>query len=505
MKQLASSACLLMACLSMVGPSLAPAAEAHWIHSSAGSLDLVSDAPAKQALEMLGVFEQFRHALGESVGKPDMATRPGTRLLVLKQGAQPGPAVKGRNRYIIELNAEAAIPPSVFRAATRLLLQQNVTRLPAEIESGMETFFSTIEVRGSHVIWGAPPPVSERNLDWARIHLLATKPEYYGKLKILLFNLRNGIDEEPAFKNAIGKSAREFSQEADEYWKRGVFTTADGPSRPLNALRDLKVQQLLPADAELAMADLLNAKSEGEYQALIKQNRHTTEAYEGLALLALRADDTDKAKDYMTQATDAGSENADIWVEYAKIGPNRGESVARALELDPHNPEAHYLAGLQKDDPEQLKQAANLAPQNVEYWDALAQSYVGKGKYPEAGRAWRAAELASVDPKQRVQMRERWLGIENRKLDFEENERRRTSDEKEQDINRLKTQALAELHAAEAKVNGKTKVDPGVPVVPWEDVQPHPFRRRCEAGGLPRETDAGGAAGCRRYPTEACR
>ncbi len=374
---------------------------------------------------------------------------------------------------MISLPADGNIPPAVFRDATRLLLKQNLTRLPPDISAGMETFFSTIEVRGAHVFWGAPPPASERDLNWARIHLLATKPEYYGKLKILLFNLRNGIDEDPAFRNAIGKSAREFSEEADAYWKRGVFNTADGPGRALNAVRDTKVQILTAADARLAIADLLDSKSESEYQALIKDNRHTTEAYEGLGLLALRANDIDKAKEYFAQATDAGSENAEVWVEYAKIGPNRGESVARALELDRDNPEAHYLAGLQKDDPEQLKVAANLAPQNVEYWDALAQSYVGKGKYPEAGRAWRSAELAAVDPKEREQMRQRWLGIENRKLDFEDGERRRTAEEKEQELNRLKAEAHARVAAAENKYNnGVAKLDPNVPVVAWDDVHP---------------------------------
>lgn len=442
------------------------------MRSQLGSLEVLSDAGNKTGLEALGTFEEFRHALGESVGKPELRTHPSLRLLVMKDGRLPAAMVKGRDRYIVPLVADRGIPPSVFRDCTRLLLRQNVARLPDGITKGLEDFFSTIEVHGAHVVWGTPPPTSERTLDWARIHLLATKPEYYGKLKILLFNLQNGSDEDPAFRNAIGKSARDFAEEAEQYWKRGVFTTADGPSRPLNAQRDLKVQPLNAGDVRLAMADLMDDRSQAEYEALLKDNAHATAALEGLAWLALRRSDSEAAKDYLARATDAGSESAEIWVEYAKIGPNRGESVAKALELDPNNPEAHYLAGLQKDDPEQLKIAAKLAPQNVQYWDALAQSYVGLRKYPEAGKAWRAAEQAAVDPAERDKMRERWTGIEGRKLDSEENERRRVADEKQQEINRLKGQALAELHAAEAKFNGKSSIDPGVPVVPWEDAQP---------------------------------
>ena len=472
MRRFALFSCALFLSLA---PQQAVAAETRWIRSSIGTLDVVSDAPAKQTLDILGTFEEFRFALGESVGKKDMNAHPPLRLFVSKQRGEATTPILGRDRYVIPLTAEGGIPPAAFRAATRLLLQQNVTRLPAGIASGMETFFSTIEVHGAHVVWGAPPPSPERTLDWARIHLLATKPEYYGKLKILLFNLRNGIEEDPAFRNAIGKSASEFSREADAYWKAGVFGTADGPSRPLNARHDFKVEELSDFSARLARADFLDGGSEREYKALIKENRLLTEDYEGLAMLSLRAGDADAAKDYLAQATDAGSDNAQIWVEYAKVGPNRGESVAKALELDPNNAEAHYLAGLQKDDPEQLKIAAGLAPQNVGYWDELAQSYVGKGKYPEAGRAWRSAELAATDPAQREVMRQRWLGIENRKLDFEDNEKRRTADEKQQDINRLKTQALADLHAAEAKFNGKAAADPNVPVVPWDDVFPVHF------------------------------
>jgi hypothetical protein len=251
-----------------------------------------------------------------------------------------------------------------------------------------------------------------------------------------------------------------------------VFATADGPSRPLNAQRDLKVLPMASIDVRLAMADLMDDRSQSEYEALLKDSAHSTEALEGLAILALRRKDTEAAKDYLARATDAGSENADIWVEYAKIGPNRADSIAQALELDPKNAQAHYLAGLQRDDPEQLRAATKLEPQNVEYWDALAQSLVGQRKYPDAGKAWRSAELASTDPAQRDQMHQRWTSLEGRKLDFQDSERRRIAEEKQQELDRLKGKALADLHAAEAKINGKTAVDPGVPVVPWDDVQP---------------------------------
>jgi hypothetical protein len=118
-----------------------------------------------------------------------------------------------------------------------------------------------------------------------------------------------------------------------------------------------------------------------------------------------------------------------------------------------------------------LKTAAKLDPQNVAYWDALAQSYVGQRKYPEAEKAWRSAEQAANDPAEREKMHQRWTSIESRKLDFAEDERRRTAEEKQKELDRLKGNALAELHAAEAKINGKGSLDPAIPVVAWDDVQ----------------------------------
>ncbi len=78
----------------LIGLPLAFGAEPRWIQSNIGPLELVSDAPNKQALEILGTFEQFRNALGETVGKRDLTTHPSIRLLVLKAGASSGAPAK---------------------------------------------------------------------------------------------------------------------------------------------------------------------------------------------------------------------------------------------------------------------------------------------------------------------------------------------------------------------------------------------------------------------------
>jgi tetratricopeptide (TPR) repeat protein len=447
-------------------------AESKWIQSRSGPVEIYSDAGNKIALEKLGFFEQFRFALGTLVGKPDLNAEPPIRLLAMKDQSLPPSVTLGRDRIQIPIAAERPIPPSVFRDATRLLLEQNVSRLPPETEKGLEDFFSTIEVHGAHVVWGAPPPPAERNLDWARIQLLATKPEYYGKLKIVLFNLQNGIAGDPAYRNAIGKSKKEFDAELDAYFKAGVFSSSDGPGRPMNAQRDLAVKALDASDVQLAMADFLNSESRAAYESMIEGKRHYGEANEGLALLALRDNDQAAALKYLTNAVDAHSTNPAVWLAYAKLEtdrPKSNEAIEVAIELDPKLAEAHYMKGDRHHDLEELKKATSLNPRRSEYWNALAEVYLDNNRFPEAAKAYRAAEQAAADPAEKERMRKAWSRIETEKLDYQDSEKRRTTDEQQAELQKLKDKALADLHASEAKINKKLGGTTPETVVPWNE------------------------------------
>jgi hypothetical protein len=449
------------------------AADSKWIQSRSGPVEVVSDAGNRAALEKLGTFEEFRAALGILVGKPDLQMDPPIRLLVMKTPAYPAALTSGRDRLAIPLAAERPIPPSVFRDATRALLERNVARFSPETERGLEDFFSTVEVKGVHVLWGAPPPAAERTRDWARIQLLATKPEYYGKLKILLFNLQRGIADEPAYRNAIGKSKKEFETELDAYLKAGVFTASDGPSRPLNALRDFPVKPLDSGDAELAMADLLTAASRKQYEQMLGGKKYFAEANEGLALLAERDHDDAAARKYLAAATDAGSKNALVWLAYAKLEDDRvksNEAIEAALELDPNLAEAHYIKGERRHLLEELKKATSLDPNKPAYWDALALVYLDANQFPEAGRAWHAGEQAATDPAEKKHLHDQWAKIENERLDYQDSEKRRVTDEKQQELQRLKDKAATDLRAAEKKINAaQGGAQAGQVVVSWEE------------------------------------
>jgi hypothetical protein len=453
-------------------PNALLAADSKWIQGRSGPVEFYSDAGSKIALEKLGYFEQFRFALGTLVGKPDLNAEPPIRLLVMKNATLPSAMMPGRDRIAIPMNADRPIPPSVFKAATKLFLEQNVPRLPQEIEKGLEDFFSTVDVKGAHVVWGAPPPASERNLDWARIQLLATKPEYYGKLRILMFNLQKGIADEPAYRNAIGKSRKEFDAELEAYFKAGVFNSSDGPGRAFSAQRDVPVKALDSYDVDLAMADLLNGDSRAAYQRLIDNKRRIGAASEGLALLALRDHDEAAALTYLKASTEADSKSPAAWLAYAKLETDRplsNEAIEHALDLDPKLAEAHYMIGDRKHDLEELKKATSLNPRRWEYWNALGDVYLDNNKFPEAAKAYRAAEQAAADPKDQERMRKAWSRIEGEKLDYQDSEKRRVSDDQREELERLKAKALADLHSSEARINKRLGGSTPDKVVSWEE------------------------------------
>ena len=458
--------CLLLFPVSFVG------ADSKWIQSRSGPIEIYSDATPKIALEKLGAFEQFRFALGSLVGKPDLNAEPPIRLLAMKVLTLPEAVVNGRDRIVIPIAADKPIPGAVLREATRILLEQNVARLPPEIEKGLEEFFSTIEVKGAHTVWGGPPAATERTLDWARIQLLATKPEYAGKLRIVLANLQKGIADDPAYRNAIGKSKKEFDTELDAYLKAGVFSSTDGPGRAMNAQRDLTVKPLDAGDIQLAMADLLNAGSKAAYERMLGDKKHFADANEGLAMLALRDHDEASALKYLTSATDAGTINPAAWVAYAKLEPDRprsNDALEHALELDPKLAEAHFLLGDRKHNLDELKKATTLNPRRWDYWNSLGDVYLDNNQFPEAAKAYRAAEQAAGEPADKERMRKAWARIETEKLDYQDSEKHRTTDEQLQELQRLKDKARADLHASEARVNQRQGGAKPGQVISWEE------------------------------------
>ena len=441
-----------------------------WVKFVSGPFEMFTDAGGRTARETLVRLEEFRSALGELVGEQDLQTQLPIRIFVLKNTngwTTATPVAEGRSTYVIVLDEKAILGPPIHTALTRLFLDSNTGRMPASFEHGLIEFFSTFQVAGIRITAGAPPPTPD--LDWARIHLLVVDTEYFGKLRVLLYNLRKGVDDEPAYRNAFGKSPADIEEQARQHLAAGNFQTASLSSRPLSE-HDFQERLVSDADARLARADLLaGSQSAAEYEVLVRDHVKVPEAEEGLGLLALRDRRPDDARQHFSAAMEAGSGSARCYIEYAKLEPDNEkamQALLRAAGINPKLDEPFALMAARDTDPEKRmahwKAAAERNPRNAAYWRSLAEAYLAVKNFAEAAKAWTQGEQAATDPAERERMRQARLVVEQQRLDSEEADRRKAADELED----LKQQARAEVHALENKYKER---DSGAKPVPWWD------------------------------------
>ena len=450
------------------------AADDHWVKFTRGPFEVMTDASARGARETLVRFEQFRNALGQIVGEDDMQTPLPVRIFVFKNTkgwTSTAPITEGRDRYAIVLGEKSAVTPEIYSELARLFLKSNTAQMPAAFERGLISFFSTFEVNGIRITAGKPP--ARPDLDWARIHLMVADPEYYGKIRVLLYNLRHGVAEDPAYRNAFGKSAAEVEAAARKHFAAGNFQTTALPSRAM-AEGDFPERQVSAAEFSLARADLLaGAQSAAEYQKLLAAHEKIPEAEEGLGLLALREGRTGDAHNYFESAVEAHSTSARCYIEYAKLERDHDkaeDALLKAAGISPKLAEPFALMAARDTDPRQRlahwKAATERDPRNTAYWRALAETYLDEYNYGEAGKAWRSAEQAATDPAEREKFHAARMLVEQQRLDHEEAEKRQEAEEKARELARLKTQALADLHKSEAKYS---EAAPAAKPVPWWD------------------------------------
>jgi hypothetical protein len=449
------------------------AADDHWVKFTRGPLEVMTDAGARSGRETMVRFEQFRAALGQIVGEDDLQAPLPLRIFVFKNAngwTSAAPLTEGRDHFCIVLSEKSAVTPEIYSALTRLFLKSNTAQMPPAFERGLVAFFSTFEVSGIRITAGKPP--AQPDLDWARIHLMVVDPDYYGRIRVLLYNLRHGVADDPSYRNAFGKSAAAVEAAAKQHFAAGNFQTTRLPSRPM-AEGDFPERQVSSTDIALARGDLLvGAPSAAEYRKLLAGHEKVAEAEEGLGLLALREHRADEAHRDFAAAMEAGSTSARCYIEFAKLEPDSAKAEQALLNagINPKLDEPFALLAKRDTDPRKRlmhwKAAAERDPRNPSYWRALAETYLADHNYGEAAKAWRSGEQAATDPAERERMHQARMSIEQQRLDYEEAEKRREAEEKAREIDRLKTEARAELHKAEARFSDGAP-SAGGQVVPW--------------------------------------
>jgi hypothetical protein len=452
------------------------AAEEHWVKFTSGPFEVFTNAGPRAGREAMLKFEEFRNAVGKIVGETDLQTPLPVRILVFKNAAGwtlPAPIAEGRNQYNIVLEEKSPISPELYTALTVLFLHSNTAQMPLAFEHGLVEFFSTFQVKGIRITAGIPPP--QPDLDWARVHLLIADPEYAGRLKVLLYNLRKGVDEDPAYRNAFGKPAAEIEALAQQHFANGNFQTTAIDSAALSE-KDFPERPVSDTDARLARADLLaGSASAAEYQMLLGDRVKIAESEEGLGLIALQEHRTDEARTHFAAAVQASSTSPRCYIEYAKLEPNNEkatQALLRAAGINPKLDEPFALMAARDTDPQKRlahwKAAAERNPRNPDYWQALAECYLADHDYAGAAKAWSQGEQSATDPAMRARMRQARLAIEQQRLDYEAAEKKRQADEDARETERLRQQALTHVHSLEDNFN-KDHPAPITKPVPWWD------------------------------------
>ncbi|MGA2877774.1 MAG: hypothetical protein ABSG13_02370 [Bryobacteraceae bacterium] len=458
-------------------PKLLPADD-HWIALKSGPFEVYSSVGERPAREKLMYLEQFRETLRVITGKPEMRLVWPVHIMIFKSAAEipttPKPFRLGRDARMAAMTESSGFSPDSLKELARLLLYENTNRLPPSVEQGLIELVSTVQIDGPRITLGAPVPEAERSPGWALMQLVTVNPEYAGRSSVMISNLEQSGDFEAACHNAFEKSAAQIQQQADAYLKAGNFATASISGRALSMTRDFKPVQLGSDDARIALADLLYASGHIPEATTAYKALHGPEASEGIALMELDDQKDRDARTVLQDAFDAHSNSARVWLELGRLQSDLDE-LKKASELNPRWGEPYFQmadldAAIDKEQLEKraalLKKAAALDPRNSDYWTALAKTDIAAKDFAEAQKAWAGAERAAATDEERERIHQVRLQVEEKRFDYEAEERKRIKDEQERDLERVKAQSEAAIHAAEDAARKKMNPNGAVPPKP---------------------------------------
>jgi hypothetical protein len=451
-------------------------AKDRWAELNIGPFLVATDGDTGQARDVLTQLEQMRWTLGGLLDIHDISPLWQVRVLITSAAKPSAGVVQARDGYVVVL-APGSRPPVAELA--KLFLDENTPRLPVEVERGFPKLFSTFEAKGPRITWGAPPV--DPDLDWARMQLFATQPDYAGRFHVFMTNVRNGSDLSIAARNAFGKSLADLDREAAGLLAPAAAHAVTIGGRPLDPKRDFGEHALEATVAAVYIADA-HATDDPQsarpaYQAAIENGAATAAlGAEGLALLKRLGQKDDHS--LLEDAIAAGSKSAPVYMlaaesqskevavgllKKAQLYNSRwGEPVFREAELMQSNQERERLH----------QQAAKLNPRSAEYWQALAEVQVESQHLVAAQGSWLRAEAACDTDAQREKIKARRLVLEDVRLDAAERERRIKQAAAAADLARVQNDQMQRIHEAEKKANADLEKSSGAPAanpIPWWD------------------------------------
>ena len=412
---------------------------AGWTEYRSGPFRVVSNSGDRVARERLNEMEQLRWVLGGLLGKPDLDTVWPVNLVLFPNTREYGPHalvrpfVEGGSSILSAGSAEGPQPLDWRRDLTRMLIEDNAGRMPDAIETALCDLFSTLQVAGTRVTLGTPPPAGVLSADrmraWAKVHMLATRDEYSGKFRIYLNNLQQGGEEDDlGVRNAFGITAAELNRRAGEYLDAGKFLAVPANGRAIALAKDFVEKNVSEADASALLAELAAAGK-----------TFPPESPRGL------------------------------------VAKNTRAALELAAKANPKWAEPHVLLAKLESDPaariKELTAAATLAPRSATNWQTLAEAQTLADQFAGAAKSWALAERNAPSDADRARIHQAKLDMQERRTDFEIAERARVAAEQAAELQRIKNAAAAEVHAAEDAANrqqGGLKSNQ-TPVAWWAD------------------------------------
>lgn len=447
-------------------------AEDRWLMVASGPFEVYSSIGEKAARERLNDLEQFRQAVGVTIGKQDLKLVWPLRVLLFKKQTPvaAGNVAIGRDAYMAGIDGNSPLPPAIEQQVARLLLEQNTNRLPESIENGLVTLFSTVDISGTHITLGAPVPPAERTRDWARMHLLTVDPSYSGRTRVLISNLEQSPDMDAADHNAFEKTPAQIEKQVDAYLQAGTFTTTTVSGRALNPMRDFHPRPLESDAGKLAVADLMLSTGQGAQAKPAYLALHGPEAAEGLGLIALAAGNKAEARQLFASAAESGSKSSRLWLNLALLETDPAKSrsdLHHAADLNPNWSEPwRHLADFDPNPAQKiadLKKATSLDRRNASDWQELARVAAAANQFDEAAKAWAGAARAAANDQERERIRAARLQIEQERADFVAAEKKREAEEEARHLESVKQATMADIHTAEEAARKKMNPD-GAPI-----------------------------------------
>ncbi|MBI4890182.1 MAG: hypothetical protein HY821_06115 [Acidobacteria bacterium] len=453
-------------------------AQAAWIETKAGPFVVYSDAGNDKARAALYHLEQFRFLFGESLGRRELKTVWPITVVVTQKPVGRVPKRLGftRDGWLAVWPAGSAPGPDFFRDLALLFIEDNWPgRMPGDLEHTFATLFSTMKLEGGKVVLGLPPTEVERTRSWAALQYLLTNPLTATRTRVLLSNLAAGADEGTAYRNAFERPKQALDAEIDAYVAAGKFLTLTLPPKPLNPEIAFSIIPMLPSRLRVLPADQLMAvgappaEVRAAYQHAINE-RPGPLGYEGMALALLQEKqdaDAKKALEAMKGLLDdavgpctRGLLELGLYEQAAAKNPRWAEPFVRSAAREAGPVRKSYF----------LKKAAELEPRNPAIWKQLAEAQFDAKQAAEAEKAWHAAARVARTEQERAAMVAAREAFEQARYDAIAAEKARQKQEEKDEVERLRQQAMDNIHKKEQELSKPTAS--GAKVEKWWDGPP---------------------------------